>query len=168
MGRKDTITKQFLSQPDVFADAFNYYIFDGKQVIKAKDLDEQDPTETAVMEKLGKVFTKQKMRDVLKLCTIRRSKYATLVLLGIEAQANVSYIMPVKDYLYDTLNDEEQVEAIHKGHEKAGDLRTPAELMSGFTKKDKLIPVITLCVCFDKAKRDDPKAPIFLDLMTAF
>lgn len=66
--------------------------------------------------------------------------------------------MPVRDYLYDALNYEEQVETIRKGHEKAGDLKTPAELMSGFTKKDKLIPVITLCVCFDKAKWDGPKA----------
>ncbi|MBQ9504684.1 MAG: hypothetical protein IJU93_06705, partial [Lachnospiraceae bacterium] len=30
--------------------------------------------------------------------------------------------------------------------------------MSGFTKNDKLIPVITLCVCFDKSKWDAPKS----------
>ena len=88
MGKKDIITKKYLEQPEIFADAFNYYLFNGKNVIKPADLKEQDPTELAVMKKMGKIFTNQKMRDVLRLCTIRHSKYATLVLLGIEGQTH--------------------------------------------------------------------------------
>ena len=76
MGNKDTITKKYLEQPEVFADAFNYLLFDGQKVIKSKDLKEQDPTELAVMRKMEKAFTNQKMRDVLRLCTVRCSKYA--------------------------------------------------------------------------------------------
>ena len=79
MGKKDTITKNYLTRPDIFADAFNYYLFGGKKVIKPKDLEEQNTTELAVIKKMGRLFTNQKMRDVLKLCTIRRSRYATLV-----------------------------------------------------------------------------------------
>ena len=33
-----------------------------------------------------------------------------------------------------------------------------SEYISGFSKKDKLIPVITLCVCFDKTHWDGPKS----------
>ena len=157
MGRKDIITKNYLKRPDVFADAFNYFLFDGDKVIKQKDLKEQDPTEIAVMRKMGKAFPSQKMRDILRKCTICRSKYATLVLLGIEGQSDVSYIMPVRDYLYDALNYADQVENIRKNHTEAKDLKG-AELLSGFSKKDKIIPVITLCICFDKSHWDGPRS----------
>ena len=157
MGKKDTLTKQYLAQNDVFADAFNYFLFQGKKVIKAKDLKEQDATELAVIQKLGKVFASQKMRDVLKLCTIKHSSIATLVLLGIEGQANIHYAMPVRDYLYDALNYASQVEAIRKGHEKVGDLKGD-EKLSGFAKNDHITPVITLCICFDKKEWDAPRS----------
>ncbi len=158
MSKKDTLTKQYLGQNKVFADAFNYYLFHGEQVIKPGDLKEQDPTEITVIQKFGKVFSNQKMRDILRLCTIRHSRYATLVLLGIEAQANIHYAMPVRDYLYDALNYAAQVESIQKRHLEVNDLKDGTEFLSGFTKKDKLIPVITLCICFDKTKWDGPRS----------
>ena len=156
--KKDVLTKQYLSQPEVFADAFNYFLFDGRQVIHPGDLKEQDSNELAVINKMGKLFTDQKMRDVLKLCTIRRSKKATFVLLGIEAQDRISYVMPVRDCLYDALNYTAQIEAIRKEHMVKGDLKNGAEYLSGFTKKDRILPVITLCICFDKAKWDGPRS----------
>ena len=158
MRKKDTLTKQYLARPDIFADAFNYYLFDGKKVLRPKDLIEQDTTELAVIRKLGKLFTDQKMRDVLKLCTIRRSKQATLVLLGIEAQDMISYVMPVRDNLYDALNYAAQVQEIKRKHIEANDLEDGAELMSGFTKEDRLLPVITLCICFDNTRWNAPKS----------
>ena len=158
MGKIDSLTKQYLAQKDVFADAFNYYLFNGEQVIKPEDLKEQDPTEIAIIHKYGKVFPNQKMRDVLKLCTIRHSGFATLILLGIEAQANIHYWMPVRDYLYDALTYAAQVEEIRKKHEDAKDLNNPAELLSGFKRRDTLVPVITLCICFDKAKWNAPRS----------
>lgn len=158
MGKKDTLTKQYLAQANVFADAFNYFLFDGEQVIKPKDLKEQDPTEIAIIQKYGRVFSNQKMRDALKLCTIRHTRYATLVLLGIEGQAHIHYWMPVRDYLYDALNYAAQVEEIRKRHIEKNDLKDSAELLSGFTKRDKILPVITLCICFDKAKWDAPRS----------
>ena len=157
MGKKDIVTKQYLSQNNIFADAFNYYLFNGEKVIKPKDLKEQDSTELAVVKKMSKVFTNQKMRDVLKLCTIKHSKMATFVLLGIEGHSNVHYAMPVRDYLYDALNYSSQVEAIRKKHEEDDDLKGD-ERLSGFSKKDRIVPVITLCICFDKKKWDGPRS----------
>ena len=158
MGKLDALTKKYLSQDEVFADAFNYLIFDGKPVIDPRELKEQDPTEIAVIRKLGRVFTDQKMRDILKSCTIRHSRYATLVLLGIEGQANIHYAMPVKDYLYDALNYAAQVENARRMHQENADIKTGAEFLSGFTREDHLIPVITLCICFDKEKWDAPRS----------
>ena len=158
MSKRDSMTKKYLSQPKVFADAFNYFVFDGDQVIKPRDLKELDPTEIAVVNRAGRLMTDQKMRDILKLCTIRRSRNATLVLLGLESQDLISYVMPVRDNLYDALNYWSQVEAIKKKHREEKDLKQGAEFLSGFAKKDKLIPVITLCICFDKAKWDAPRS----------
>ena len=157
MGKKDILTKQYLAQDDVFADAFNYYFFDGEEVIKPEELKEQDATELAVIDKMNKVFTSQKMRDVLKLCNIKRSKYATMILLGIEGQTNIHYAMPVRDYLYDALNYASQVENIRKQHEDSRDL-SGDEKLSGFSKEDRILPVITLCICFDKKKWDAPRS----------
>ena len=46
IGKKDILTKQYLSRNDIFADAFNYYLFDGKQVICPEDLKEQAQVES--------------------------------------------------------------------------------------------------------------------------
>ena len=158
MGKKDTIAKLYLAQPEIFADAFNYFVFDGEKVINPDDLKELDPTESAVIKKAGRLITDQKIRDLLKLCTIKQGRNATYVLLGIEAQAQLSYMMPVKDNLYDALNYSAQVEEIRKRHKETKDLKTSAEITSGFTKEDKILPVITLCICFDKAEWDAPKS----------
>lgn len=158
MGKNDTLTKHYLGQNAVFADAFNYYLFNGKQVIKPEDLKEQDPTEIAMIRKLGQVFPNQKYRDVLRHCTIRRNKSATFVLLGLESQSDIHYAMPVRDYLYDALNYAAQVEEIRKKHSIEHDLHDPAEFLSGFSKKDTILPVITLCICFDKAKWEAPRS----------
>ncbi len=158
MSKKDTLTKNYLSQNTVFADAFNYYLFNGKQVIKPGDLKAQDPSEIAVIRKQGQLFPHQRFRDVLKHCTIRRNNSATFILLGIEGQSFIHYAMPVRDYLYDALNYAAQVEAIRKKHMAAHDLHSPAELLSGFTKRDTILPVITLCICFDKSAWDAPRS----------
>ncbi len=157
MGQKDIVTKKYLARNDVFADAFNYFLFDGEEVIKAEDLKEQDPTELVVIDKMNRLFSNQKMRDVLKLCTVKHSEYATLILFGIEGQANIHYAMPIRDYLYDALNYASQVELIRKKHEELRDLRGD-ERLSGFSKEDHIIPVITLCICFDKKKWDAPRS----------
>ena len=39
---KDTLTKAFIERPDVFADAFNFLMYDGRQVIKPQELETMD------------------------------------------------------------------------------------------------------------------------------
>ena len=62
MGKKNTITKDYMSNPKYFADSFNYYLFNGKQVIKANHLQMLDPTEMAIIERT-KTF-----REVQNFC----------------------------------------------------------------------------------------------------
>lgn len=44
MSRKDTITKNYMRNPDIFPDFFNGFIYGGKEVIKNYDLSEIDTT----------------------------------------------------------------------------------------------------------------------------
>ena len=48
MGRIDTETKAFMSNPSRFADAFNYLIYGGKPVIDPNELKPLDTTEIAI------------------------------------------------------------------------------------------------------------------------
>ena len=42
MGLKDTVTTKYMGQNQIFADAFNYYIYGGEQVIDPDSLEELD------------------------------------------------------------------------------------------------------------------------------
>ena len=46
--KADTITKDYISDTNVFADVFNYYIYGGEQVISPEQLEERNPTEIAL------------------------------------------------------------------------------------------------------------------------
>ena len=43
MGRADTATTNFMRQNDVFADAFNFFLYQGRPVIDPGKLRELDP-----------------------------------------------------------------------------------------------------------------------------
>ena len=45
MGVKDTVTTKYMRQIEIFADIFNFYIYDGKQVIDPASLEELDTRE---------------------------------------------------------------------------------------------------------------------------
>ena len=156
MGKINTITKDYMSEPKYFADSFNYYLFDGRQVIKADDLQVLDPTEMILVPKETKIENVEKIRDVLKQCVLMADERATYLMLGIENQTDIHYALPVKNMIYDALNYGKQVSDKAKEHRKKKDLRTSGEFLSGFSKEDKLKPLITLTIYFGA---EDWKAP---------
>ena len=50
MGKKDTITKNYMKENRVFADAFNYLLYNGQQMIQPEKLREIDTTEMAILQ----------------------------------------------------------------------------------------------------------------------
>lgn len=48
MGAVDTVTKAYMKENTVFADAFNYLIYDGEAVVDPAQLKELDTTEIAL------------------------------------------------------------------------------------------------------------------------
>ena len=92
-------------QNDVFADAFNMLVFDGKKVIKPDELQSLDPNLLTLpfKEGDGKLKSLKRYRDVLKKLIIKKNNEAVFLLLGIENQSEMHYAMPVRNMLYDAM-----------------------------------------------------------------
>ena len=166
MSLQDTVTKQYVSDPKVFADAFNYLIYDGEQIIRPEQLTDLDATQFAIPyreEGEGKPEATQKYRDVLKTLAVKTDDQRAYLVLGIENQSNVHYAMPVRNMLYDAMQYNQQVTEIAEKHKgKKGGKRqqkiSTGEFLSGFYKNNKLIPVITLVLFFNPGEWDGPRS----------
>lgn len=149
MGQADIVMKEYMREPHVFADAFNFLLYDGRQVIKPSELKELDTAE--MMYIFGGGAPKrgtgvQKYRDILKYVTVMSGAKAAYILLGVENQTDIHYAMPVKNMVYDAMQYAEQVSRIasdHRNNSNKGTMSS-AEFLSGFTREDRLQPVITL------------------------
>ena len=120
MGKKDTVTKEYMSVPEYFADAW------------------------------------QKIRDVLKECIVMEDEKYSYLILGIENQSFIHYAMPVENMIYDALNYGKQASEKARDHRSDKDLYGN-EFLSGFSKTDKLKPVITLVIYFGTEEWDAPR-----------
>ena len=134
MKQKDTIIKNYMSNPEYFADAFNYYLFDGEQIVRPEKLVEKDNSEL----KLIPLFmtdsndndpdeTTQELPDLLKQCVLKKDEQATYFLLNISHQSDIIYIIPVISRIYDALNYQLQQ-------------------IQNKTMQQKLKPVVTLAI----------------------
>ena len=80
MGLADTVTKVYMKENTVFADAFNYLIYGGKAVVDPAQLRELDTTEIVLpfgaKDENGKQPDNavQKYRDVLKSTVIKQDR----------------------------------------------------------------------------------------------
>lgn len=160
LGIKDTVTAKYMSQNEIFADVFNYFIYDGEQVIRPEDLKELDTREIDVPYggKEGEKQPVQRTRDVIKSVTAMTDKRFAYMVLAVENQSNIHYAMPVKDMVYDALQYAKQVERAIASHKQSGDYKGAEhdEYLSGFMKKDRLMPVVTLVIYFDSKEWDGP------------
>ena len=158
----------------VFADAFNYLLYDGDQVIKPEELRELDTTELTIPYGNNARVPEQKYRDLLKLWNAMMDDNAIYVILGAELQDKVHYGMPVKDGLYDMIGYAKQISELRRSYRKAseepdegeltaedGDLRirlSSEEFLSGLRKGDKLVPIITAVVYLGEKPWDGPRS----------
>ena len=166
--KADTITKDYISDTNVFADVFNYFIYGGEQVITPEQLEERDPTEIALPYGAdGAVVPVQKFRDAQKQCIVMTDGKLEYVIYGTEAQAKIHNAMTVRNNLYDALEYAGQVAEAAKSHRK--ELKkekerklgqgeeisnegkkslTSDEFLSGFWEDDRLIPSVTVTIYF--------------------
>ena len=159
MGLINVVTKEYMRKNRVFADAFNYFVYGGRQIIRPERLHEMDPAELLVLLDQKQQKTVEKYRDLLEITTVKSDGKAAYLLLGIENESKPKYAEPVKIGLYDFLRYAEQVRQTEEKHRSERDWtnRGSGEFLSGFYKGDKLIPVITLVILWDSEKWDGPR-----------
>ena len=86
MGLADAVTKAYMKENTVFADAFNYLIYGGKAVVDPAQLQELDTTEIALpfgaQDKNGKQpdDAVQKYRDVLKSAVFKQISIIAIII----------------------------------------------------------------------------------------
>ena len=155
-----------------FADAFNYLLYDGEQVIKPDELQELDTIELTVPYGNNARVPVQKYRDLMKMWNAMMDENANYVILGAELQDRVHYGMPVKDGLYDMLGYSKQIAEIKRSYRKdaakEGEITvdngvvkiklTSEEFLLGIRKEDKLIPIITAVVYLGEDPWDGPRS----------
>ena len=161
MGQKDTVTKDYIRNAEVFADAFNYLLYEGEKIIMPESLHELDPAATAVVygDNL-KAEPVQRYRDSLKYMTAMERDDVVYMILGIENQSHVHYAMPVKNMLYDAMEYANQVRKTsvrYRKEKSTGNTKSEknnsgktssGEFLTGFSRSDELIPVVTLVIYF--------------------
>ncbi|MCM1411739.1 MAG: Rpn family recombination-promoting nuclease/putative transposase, partial [Lachnospiraceae bacterium] len=167
----DTITKKYMENPVVFADAFNQFLYHGEQKIDPARLTELDTTEIVIpYGASGAGVPEQKYRDVLKLLHAMTDGDAAYCVMGIENQAEIHYALPVRNGVYDFLQLSHQVSEAANSHKQVMKEKTAeqpsqtqqeakptdGEFLSGFWKTDRLIPVITLVIYFGAETWDAP------------
>lgn len=146
MGKIDHFTHDYMCDKAHFADVFNYYVYQGKEVLRSECLQEQDTKELILpYGNVGKTVDFERIRDLLKAAAVMKDERdTTFVLFGIENQSHIHYAAPVKNLLYDAINYGRQVGVKGALHKKEADWENSDEFLGGFRKSDRLFPVVTL------------------------
>lgn len=159
MADKDSLTKLFVKNKNVFADAFNYYLHGGREIIKPEQLSPVDTTEVVVPygeDDTGLLIQPvQKIRDSFySIMTTDRKVY---MLCGIENQMQPHNAMPLRNALYDIMEYIAQAHEAQKAHMAAKNYGSQQDFLSGFHTSDKLIPVYTLVIYWGPGEWNAPK-----------
>lgn len=144
---QDIILQRYLSDNERYADLINGYGFAGKQVIKASDLAESD-TQTGYWFRPRNLWNNQKRHRQKYRDLLRKAAFGmNFLIIGIENQKEVHYLMPLRIMNYDGSEYEHQAALLRKKVQKQKGI-SHAEFLSGFRKSDRLSPCITLVLYF--------------------
>ena len=165
MGKYDRCMKAYLQDKRRFADLFNGSCFQGRQVIRAEDLEEASESYVAVEEKRpGKPL--QKGTEIIRDVKMRYRSGMILQVLAVENQSYIDYGMPVRCMGYDAAEDSRQLKerkqerrllTRHK-EESEEELKTTIdEKLSGILRSDRLHPVYTICLYSGEEPWDGPR-----------
>ena len=94
MGKSNAAVKNWISVKERFADFYNGTVFDGRQVVRAEELQEVSGESDLILRDTdGKAEELHRYRDVI----MRWKGKMDLVILACENQEKVHYAMPVRN-----------------------------------------------------------------------
>ena len=159
MREKDSLSKEFLSDPFVFADAFNGAVFGGEQVIAPDSLSEMDTTVFFhSMAESGEEKTQERRRDVLKTLSCKTAGTTDYVILAVEEQSSVDYAMPLRTQTYDVACYNKQAMEIGAFNKREKKEEVARHFVSQLLPGDKLNPIVTLVLFLSDARWDGPRS----------
>lgn len=136
MGKTDEYQFDYLDDNERFADQVNGALFRGRQVVKPGELEPAD----AQAVYLGKEASARKdFKAVVDKARLWRGRL--IHILAVENQTYVDYHMVLRNMLSESLSYQKQWKRKKREHGKGTD-----EFLSGMSKEEKFIPVITLVV----------------------
>ena len=151
--KPDIIVKNYWRNKEQFADFFNAVLFDGKQVIKPKELEDLDTEESSVLEHKEYAESIGASRDTVKIRKKSTVYGVEFVILGMEGQEHIHYAMPMRVMGYDYAAYQKQYVDNAAKYKTAKSL-TEEEYLSKMKKDDRLIPVITVVVYYGEKPWD--------------
>lgn len=139
----------FLEVPERYADLVNGVLFNGEQRVFPGALKEHDSrslskkSDAERQRQSGNGKYKKLYRDL-----VRRVVFGVnFAVIGVENQSEVHYLMPIRVMDYDLAEYKRQAKLIaRKVKEKKG--VSEAEFLSGFGKKDRLMPCVTIVLFY--------------------
>ena len=165
MGKYDKCMKAYLQDKRRFADLFNGSCFQGRQVIRAEDLEEASENYVTAEEKQpGKLL--QKGTEIIRDVKMMYRSGMILQVLAVENQSYIDYGMPVRCMGYDAAEYSRQLKerkqerrllARHKEEHKKELKTTIDEKLSGILRSDRLHPVYTICLYSGEEPWDGPR-----------
>ena len=182
MGKADVYAGDYLENPEIFADLLNGILYQGEQIVRAEELQEQDGELRSISER----DVKKTIRDKVRLW--RGTAFAVF---AVENQMKVDYRMVIRAMLSEAMAYDKQWKKLREkrmskemqetdGEEKSrrerefgegkvsGEKRKPQEgnltsdeFISGMRKEDKFVPVITVIVYYGREKRWDGATTLY-------
>ena len=157
MGERSNAASAYLSVKAHFADFINGSVYHGEQVVQAEELEICDKDYYPVDDELKKKGVKRtpRHRDVV----MRDGKGTKYAVIGIEAQDEIHYALPVRCMEYDAAEYRRQLDEIGRDFVKGLDADkekknkvSNAEFLSRMHSWQKLQPVVTVAFYHGKKK----------------
>ena len=146
MGRKDLSEKAFFDNAINFSEICNGILFHGEERIRPQEL-ESTTTEYLYLDKKT---SSQRYVDVAKKW---KGREVELAIIAMEGQSEVDYRMVFRNMLSEALNYNHQWKQKQEKQKKGKNL-TEAEFLSGLSKEDKFVPVITIVLYLGEEEWD--------------
>ena len=153
--KEDSAEKSYWRDNEQFADLFNAYLYQGRQVINPKELAEMD-TDISDVSEIGEVKESIKgARDVIKIA--KRYNEVEYVLLAVENQEGIHYAMPIRVMGYDQYSYNKQYQERKRYYKNNNIALKGDEFISGIRKTDRFLPVITLVLYYGEEEWISPR-----------
>lgn len=142
--RKDLVWKEYLSDDERYADIINGICFRGRQTLKAAQLKVYDPQGRMTERRKRGVSPVTKRREITR-DTVRKAVFGNgCFIVGIEAQEETDYAMPLRSLCYDVGTYGKQAAEIRKAVRKHSQGLSSGEYLYGFRLESRLYPALTI------------------------